>query len=313
MTKIAEVEVGPPAASVPIKRRKSPLGRKWTPYVFLGPAVIYIVIFQLVPLVQEIRLAFTDTSLLNPNGGSWVGLANFTTIFTSPEFQRTLLTTLIYLVVCVIGAVGAGLGTALLLNGTFRGRGIARALITIPWAAPGVATALIVTWMLNAQYGVINRMLEAIGLGVPEGNILDSTTYALPAILLTTIWQLFPFSAVVLLSALQSVPKEVTEAASVDGAGIWWIFRVATWPVVRPTVILLAVLNAIWAMRRFELIWLMTRGGPLGSTKTLVIDLYSNAFELNNLGKAAAIGVVGIVISLLLVGGSFLLNRRVEQ
>jgi multiple sugar transport system permease protein len=313
MTKVIDIEAGPLAASGLTKRRKSPLGSRWTPYVFLGPAVVYIVIFQLVPLVQEIRLAFTNTSLLNPNGGTWVGLANFVAIFTSPGFQRTLLVTLIYLVVCVVGAVGVGLGTALLLNGKFRGRGIARALITIPWAAPGVATALIVTWMLNAQYGVINRILEAIGLGVPEGNILDSPTYALPAILLTTIWQLFPFSAVVLLSALQAVPKEVTEAASVDGAGVWWVFRAATWPVVRPTVILLAVLNAIWAMRRFELIWLMTRGGPLGSTKTLVIDLYSSAFELNSLGKAAAIGVVGIIISLLLVSGSFLLNRRADK
>ncbi|MCU1476292.1 MAG: sugar transporter permease, partial [Subtercola sp.] len=133
---------------------------------------------------------------------------------------------------------------------------------------------------------------------------------ALPAVLITTVWQLFPFSAVVLLSALQSVSKETMEAAQMDGGNTWWVFRVATWPFVRPTVGLLAVLNAIWAIRRFELIWLMTRGGPVQSTNTLVINLYSSAFELNQLGTAAAIGMVGVVISLFLVGASVLVNRR---
>lgn len=291
-------------------RRRSALGSKWTPYLFLAPGIAYVVLFQMIPLVQEIWLSFTRTSLLDPSGGYWVGLQNYVSIFSSPDFLRTLLTTLSYLVVCVVGAVGVGLLIALLLNGKFRGRGLARALITIPWAAPGVAIALIVTWMLNAQYGIINKFLDSVGLSLPGGSILDSPTFALPAVLGVTVWQLFPFSAVVLLSALQSVPKEVKEAAAMDGAGTRWVFLVATWPVIKPTVSLLAVLNAIWAIRRFELIWLMTKGGPVGTTKTLVIDLYSSAFELYDLGKAAAIGIVGVIISLILVSASLLLNRQ---
>ena len=187
------------------------------------------------------------------------------------------------------------------------------ALITVPWAAPGVAIALIATWMLNAQYGIVNHVLEAVGLGVPGGPILESETFALPAILVTTIWQLFPFSTVVIIAALQSVPEELVEAARVDGAGALWTFRAATWPIIRPTVGLLALLITIWSIRRFELIWLMTKGGPLGSTKTLVIDLYSRAFQSNDLGSAAAVGMVGVVISLLVVAGYLFVSRAVER
>jgi len=279
----------------------------------MAPAALYLVIFQGMPLVQEFRLSFSRTSLLNPNDNVWVGFDNFEKIFSSPDFQGTLMTTFIYVVACVVGAVGVGLATALLLNGNFRGRAVARALITVPWAAPAVAVSLIATWMFNAQYGIVNRVLDAIGLGVPGGAILESQTLAMPAILVTTIWELFPFASVVLVSALQSVPEETIEAAKLDGAGGWWTFRAATWPVIKPTVGLLTLLMTVWSIRRFELIWLMTKGGPVGATKTLVIDLYSRAFESNNLGTAAAVGMVGVIISLMVVTASLIVNRRSEQ
>jgi multiple sugar transport system permease protein len=289
------------------------LGSRWTPYLFLAPAAAYIALFQGVPLAQEIYLGFTRTSLLNPTQSTWVGLENYADIFSDEEFHRTLLTTLVYVVVCVVGAVGAGLLVALLLNRGFHGRGVARALVTVPWAAPGIAVALIATWMLNPQYGIVNRFLDAVGLGVPDGVILNSQTYALPAILVTTIWQLFPLTSVILLSALQAVPADLTEAATMDGAGRWWTFRAVTWQVIKPTVGLLALLMTIWSIRRFELIWLMTKGGPRGATETLVIDLYSQAFDSKQLGTAAAIGMVGIVISLIVIAGSRLLVRAAEQ
>lgn len=297
----------------PARHKRSPLGSKWTPYFFMAPAALYLLLFQGYPLLQELWLSFTKTSLLNPTDNQWVGIDNYVKIFSSSAFQHTLWITFIYVVICVIGTIAVGLGAALLMNGEFRGRGVARALIAIPWAAPAVAVALIATWMLDSQYGVVNRFLDAVGLGVPGGAILNSTTYALPAILVTTIWQLFPFVAVVLLSALQSVPKDVKESAMMDGAGIWWSFRVVTWPVIKPSVGLLALLMTIWSIRRFELIWLMTRGGPVGATNTLVIDLYSQAFELNDIGTAAAVGMVGVVISLLVVTANSYISRRAER
>ncbi|MFD6679431.1 carbohydrate ABC transporter permease [Micromonospora parva] len=308
-------QTGAPKTTSPgrARRRSSPLGSKWTPYLFLAPAALFILVFQAVPLLQEVYLSFTRTRLLNPTRSEWVGLDNYNRIFGDPEFHRTLLITVVYVITCVVVAIGAGLVVALLLNKKFRGRGLARALVTVPWAAPGIAVALIATWMLNAQYGIVNRFLDAVGLGVPGGAILDSPRYALPAVLATTIWQLFPFTSVVLLSALQSVPQDLNEAATVDGAGRWATFRAVTWQVIKPTVGLLALLMTIWSLRRFELIWLMTKGGPVGATETLVIDLYSQAFDSKELGSAAAIGMVGVVISLIVIIGSRLVARAVEK
>ncbi|MFI6239540.1 carbohydrate ABC transporter permease [Micromonospora sp. NPDC050795] len=313
MTVVEQTGVPKTTPSGRPRRRPSPLGSKWTPYLFLTPAALFILVFQAVPLVQEVYLSFTRTRLLNPTRSEWVGLDNFNRIFGDPEFHRTLLITVVYVITCVVVAIGAGLAVALLLNRKFRGRGVARALVTVPWAAPGIAVALIATWMLNAQYGIVNRFLDAVGLGVPGGAILDSPRYALPAVLATTIWQLFPFTSVVLLSALQSVPQDLNEAATVDGAGRWATFRAVTWQVIKPTVGLLALLMTIWSLRRFELIWLMTKGGPVGATETLVIDLYSQAFDSKELGSAAAIGMVGVVISLIVVIGSRLVARAVEK
>ncbi|MCG5449464.1 MULTISPECIES: carbohydrate ABC transporter permease [Micromonospora] len=306
-------QTGAPKTTPSGRRRPSPLGSKWTPYLFLAPAALFILVFQAVPLIQEVYLSFTRTRLLNPTRSEWVGLDNYNRIFGDPEFHRTLLITCVYVITCVVVAIGAGLAVALLLNKKFRGRGVARALVTVPWAAPGIAVALIATWMLNAQYGIVNRFLDAVGLGVPGGAILDSSRYALPAVLATTIWQLFPFTSVVLLSALQSVPQDLNEAATVDGAGRWATFRAVTWQVIKPTVGLLALLMTIWSLRRFELIWLMTKGGPVGATETLVIDLYSQAFDSKELGSAAAIGMVGVVISLIVIIGSRLVARAVEK
>ncbi|MFC4532150.1 carbohydrate ABC transporter permease [Sphaerisporangium dianthi] len=311
MTVLEEQQITGPRSGT--RRRGSPLGSKWTPYFFLAPAALFILVFQVVPLAQEIFLSFTRTSLLNPTRSTWVGFDNFTRIFGDEDFRRTLLITLIYVVVCVVVAVGAGLAVALLLNKGFRGRGLARAFVTIPWAAPGIAVALIAIWMLNPDYGIVNRFLDAVGLGVPGGAILDSPRYALPAVLATTIWQLFPFTSVVLLSALQSVPPHLTEAATMDGAGRWWTFRAVTWQAIKPTVGLLALLMTIWSLRRFELIWLMTKGGPVGATQTLVIELYSQAFDSKQLGSAAAVGMVGVVISLIVIAGSRFVARAAER
>jgi multiple sugar transport system permease protein len=279
----------------------------------LAPAALYIIVLQLFPLLYEIRLSFTQTSLTRPNDGKWVGLTNFARLFQSEGFRQTLGVTGIYVAACVVGAVGVGLAVALLLDGNYRGRGVARALVTVPWAAPGVAVALIVTWMFNGQYGIATRAMKGLGLIAENGVVMQDKTWALPVILLVTTWQIFPFDAVVLLSALQAVPGELREAVRVDGGSSLWGFRAAVWPSIRSTVGLLALLNAIWAVRRFDLIWITTRGGPSGRTKTLVIDLYDNAFMRGELGSAAAVGVVGIVISLLLIGASRLVTQAAER
>jgi len=288
-------------------------GSPWTPYLFAAPAVLFLLALQGYPLLRELMLSFTQTSLLTPQQSTFVGMRNYEELIARPDFWRVIAVTGIYTFVCVVMAIALGLGAALLLDRPFRGRGLARALVTIPWAAPPIAVATIFAWMLNAQYGIFNYPLKLMDLEVGYESWLDNPRLALPAILFTTIWQIFPFSSVVLLAALQGVSEEVREAAQIDGADRINIFKVAVWPTIRPTVALLSLFVTIWSLRRFDLIWVMTQGGPIGATKTLVIELYTRAFVSRELGEAAAIGMVGLSVALVVTLVYFWATQRAEK
>jgi len=288
-------------------------GVGWAPYLFCAPVMLYLLVFQAYPLVQELYLSFTQTSLLSPGKHDWVGLRNYADLFGQAEFNQVLLVTAAYTVACVVFSIGIGLGTALLLNMPFRGRGIARSLITIPWAAPPVAVALIFIWMFNGQYGVLQHAFNFLGLSSGMEGWLDNPSRALPAVLLTTVWQIFPFTSVVILSALQGVSSDLREAAVIDGADRLSVFGAVVWPAIRPTVMLLTLFITIWSLRRFDLIWLMTQGGPIGSTNTLVIELYRRAFTYRELGEAAAVGMVGLSLALVITVVYFRLTVRAER
>jgi multiple sugar transport system permease protein len=288
-------------------------GHRLMPYALVLPATLYLLVFQGYPLLRELMLSFTATSLLSPTQGQWVGLQNYADLWSDPDFHRVIFTTLLYTVACVASAIGLGLASALLLDGPFRGRGVARALVTVPWAAPPVAVALIFIWIYNAQYGVFGHTLRAFGIAAGNENWLDSMQHAMPAVLITTIWQIFPFASVVLLAALQGVPSELREAAVMDGADRLSVFKAVVWPTISPSVALLALFSTIWSLRRFDLIWLLTQGGPVGSTNTLVIDLYRRAFVNHHLGQAAAVGMVGVVIALAVTLVYFRYTARAEK
>ncbi len=282
----------------PVPRNAGIEGSRWTPYWFIAPAAIYLAVFQGYPLIQELFLSVTSTSLLSPQVHELVGLDNYRDLAGADDFHDVLLVTVIYTVACVGLAVGLGLGAALLLDSRFAGRGVARAIVTIPWAAPPVAVALTFTWIYNAQYGIFGHVLRGLGLAAGAEDWLDSTSLALPAVLLTTIWQIFPFASVVILSALQGVSSELREAAVMDGADRLSVFGAVVWPTIRPAVMLLALFLTIWSLRRFDLIWLMTQGGPIGATNTLVVELYRRGFVYRDLGQAAAVGMVGLAVAL---------------
>lgn len=286
---------------------------RWTPYWFIGPLVVYLLLFQGVPLVQEAGLSFTATSLLSPREHTYVGLENYRNLVEATDFHAVVATTALYTVACVVLAIGLGLAAALLLDAPFRGRGVARALVTVPWAAPPVAVALVFVWIFNAQYGVFNWVLRSLGFAAGAENWLDTPGLAMPAILITTIWQIFPFAAVVILAALQGVSSELKEAATIDGADRLSIFGAVVWPTIRPSVALLALFLTIWSIRRFDLIWLMTQGGPIGATETLVIKLYREGFVYRDLGQAAAVGMVGVAVALAVTFVYFHFTRRAER
>jgi multiple sugar transport system permease protein len=288
-------------------------GHPLMPYLLVLPATAYLLVFQIFPLVQELWLSFTSTSLLSAGQSEWVGLANYRDLLGDSDFRKTIGVTLIYTAICVASAIALGLLSALLLDAPFRGRGFAHAAVTIPWAAPPVAVALVAIWIYNAQYGVFGHVLRFFGFESGSLNWLDSVDHALPAVLITTIWQIFPFASVVLLAALQGVPQEQREAAIVDGADRLNVFKAVVWPTIQPSVMLLALFSTIWSLRRFDLIWLLTQGGPVGATNTLVIDVYRRAFVNQQLGQGAAVGMVGLAIALVVTIGYFRYTARLAK
>jgi multiple sugar transport system permease protein len=314
MTKTAQAAAGVGAGRAALRKGRARLeGHPLMPYLLVLPATLYLLIFQGYPLLQELILSFTSTSLLSPTQHEWVGMRNYGDLWTDPDFRRVILTTIAYTVACIVSAIALGLFSALLLDAPFRGRGIARAAVTIPWAAPPVAVALIFIWIYNAQYGVFGHTLRFFGFESGRENWLDSVNYALPAVLISTIWQIFPFASVVLLAALQGVPSELREAAVMDGADRLSVFKAVVWPTIKPSVTLLALFSTIWSLRRFDLIWLLTQGGPVGATNTLVIDLYRRAFVNTQLGQAAAVGMVGVAIALAVTLVYFRYTARVQR
>jgi multiple sugar transport system permease protein len=265
------------------------------------------------PFFRGIQLSFTDTNTLTPTEGTYVGFDNYQSLLASSDFSRSVFTTLTYASISVLGALVAGLASALIMNEGFRGRLLIRSLVTLPWATPPIAVALIFTWMFNPQYGVINAILSKIGVIEPETQWLASPSFALPAVSLITIWMTFPFTSLVFLAALQSIPSEIYEAAKIDGASAFKLFRFVTLPLLRSTTYVLVLLLSIWSLRRFDLIWVLTQGGPVDSTSTLVLRLYRESFVNGNLGFGAAIGTVGFALSILCTAVYFFISRNVEE
>lgn len=280
-------------------------------YLFLFPAIAYLAVFTVFPLIRGVLLSFTATKLVNPAGGRPVGFENYDYLLSSDKFWSSVITTLLYTLFTVVFAVGIGTAAALLLNTAFKGRAIVRAIATIPWAVPTVAAALIFVWIYNNEQGILNRSTAALGLG-QHGWLVDPQ-YGLFAVTFATVWKLTPLVMLVMLSALQSVPHELREATWVDGATRFQSFLAVTLPHIMPTIRVITLLMTIWSIRRFEIIFLITGGGPLDVTNTLVVNVYRTAFQDQNLGRAAAIGALGLVLSLLVTVVYFIVEQIQER
>lgn len=266
------------------------------PYAFLALPLLYLGTFMFWPLARQMWLSLTNTKLINPNGGRFVGLANYERLFADPAFYQALQVTVVYTVLTVVLGVVLGVITALAINRPFPGRAIVRAVLLFGWAVPNVAASLIWLWILNEQSGAFNLILAQMGFDPVRW--LTTTNMAFTAVVMVTVWQVTPFVMLVVLAALQSIPEEVYEAGRVDNADGLNIFRHVTLPFIAPSVQMAALLVAIWSIRRFDVIYLLTGGGPVGSTSTLVVKLRQVAFEGHNLGLASAYGAVGLALAL---------------
>ncbi|SDN37327.1 multiple sugar transport system permease protein [Cryobacterium flavum] len=281
------------------------------PYIFIGLAVLYLLFFTAFPLLTGVNLSFTNSKLLNPSAGSYVGFDNYTALITSGAFMKSVYTTLIYTVATVIGCLVLGTASALVINGFLPGRAIARTIMVLPWAVPTVALALVFRWIYNDTNGIAGDVTQGLGLG-QVGWLIDPN-YGMLAVVIATVWKLAPFVMLIVLAALQSVPEELYEATRVDGADAFTTFKQIVLPQIAPTMRVVALLMTIWSFRRFEIIWLLTGGGPVDATTTIVINVYRQAFNNGNLGLAAAAGVLGLLLSLIVTVVYFFVEQRATK
>jgi ABC-type sugar transport system permease subunit len=266
-------------------------------YVLTLPTFMVAVGIVIIPLVTVLYLSFSNAQYVT--SATFVGFANYASLlFTDPYFWHTLLDTIIWAVGIVGISFAIGLGVALLLNRRIRGRGVFRALILLPWVVPSVTAALI--WItLYSDGGLFGSITKAIGLGSPAW--LSDPHLALGSLMAVAIWKTTPFMIVALLAGLQSIPEELHEAAAMDGAGPFRRFGSITFPMLWPISSLMIVLSLIWRSGDFDIINIMTGGGPANATQVMTTYAFQSTTTGLDAGRGAAIAVLGVLLLIALI------------
>lgn len=270
-------------------------------YILIAPAIIIILLVIFYPIINALGMSSHKSILTRPEiGNPFIGLTNYLNVIKSDIFWNAVYNTIVWVGVNLCIQMGLGISIALLLNNKFRGRGYFRGLMLIPWATPSVVAVLSWRWMFDAQFGIINALL--VRIGTLESGIawLGNPSTAMSAVIIESIWKGTPFVMVIILAGLQTIPQELYDAARVDGAGVYKSFRYLTMPLLKPTVMIAATLTIIYTFNNFNSIWLMTEGGPLRSTETLTILVYTKAFRDFNFGEASALGITILILLLII-------------
>ena len=288
-------------------QRRRRLGKRILPYAMLSPAVLVTLTIVFLPMLQTAWMSLHEYVLFRPKEFKFLGFDNFVAALQDEVFWISLRHTVIWLGVTIPGQMLLGLATALLLNQDFRWRALARALIIIPWALPSVVIALMWVWIYDSNYGVLNDFMLRLGMIEQAVPWLADPDLALGAIILTLTWQGFPFFAVMILAGLQSIPKSYYEAASLDGASSWRQFWHITLPGISGVLVTAVLLRTIWVANSFDVIFVMTGGGPGYATYTLPLYAFIKARTNLDFGYGSALAVL---FTFLLMGLVLLYLRR---
>ncbi|WP_158629333.1 carbohydrate ABC transporter permease [Roseitalea porphyridii] len=263
----------------------------------IAPTVLIFCAVILYPLISAIYLSLF--SIFTPTlEGNWVGVDNYAVLLASGRFWNALANTLIWTIGTLILQIVCGVGVALLLNQSIVFRSLARSLVLFPYFLSTVVAVLVWRWLFNDLYGILNHLMLAAGLIDMPVNWLGAMPNAMISIIVVGAWKYFPFVVIAVLARLQTIPDPLYEAARIDGAGPIARFFDVTLPQLREVLIVIILLRAIWDFKEFDLIWLMTGGGPINSTQTLPLVVYQEAFGLNQMGMAAAYAVTMMIVML---------------
>jgi multiple sugar transport system permease protein len=278
------------------------------PYLYSAPSLILIIAVMLVPLAIGVSYAFRDIQLLNPFSGGFIGLEHFRALSHDAAFYGALRNTLWWTGASVVLQFVFGLILALLLDKPFWGRGVVQALVFLPWAVPSFLAGLNWAWLFNPVIGPIPHWLYALGLMNEPANILSDPYYAMWGPIIANVWWGIPFFAITLLAALQAIPRDLYEAASIDGATWFQRFRSITLPFLAPTIAITVLLRTVWVSNFADLIVVMTGGGPADRTQIVASYIFTQAFKRLDFGYASAIALV--LLALLLVYSMLIILLR---
>jgi multiple sugar transport system permease protein len=280
--------------------------------LLIAPTLLIFCAVILYPLCSAIYLSLF--SIYTPTlQGPWVGLANYVDILGSTDFWSSLWATCLWTGGTLTAQMLAGVGVALLLNEKIVLRSLARSLILFPYFISTVVAVLVWRWLFNDLYGMLNHILIALGLIDVPMNWLGVMPNALLSLIFIGAWKYFPFVVIAVLARLQTIPTSLYEAATIDGAGAWSRFWDVTLPQLRDVLGVIILLRTIWDFKEFDLIWLLTGGGPINHTRTLPLLVYQEAFGLNQMGRASTYAVAMMAVMLVFMIAYLIIARRREQ
>ncbi|MEO0113950.1 MAG: sugar ABC transporter permease [candidate division WOR-3 bacterium] len=303
-------------------------------YCYLLPALIILIIFRIIPIFYSVRISLFDWGMAGPR--KFVGLKNYLDVLSDPVFWQSLLNTGWYVIFSVPLMLFLALFIALLLNTKIKGLGIYRTAYYLPVVTSIVAVSVVWKWLLNPERGLLNYLLSFIGvsgirwledprglfdiifsaIGIKLPSILAGPSIAMVALIIMSVWKGLGYNIVIYLAGLQNIPNQYYEAAKIDGAGRWSIFKNVTWHLISPTTFYILIMSTIVAFETFAQVWIMTGpppGGPLGTTRVVMYYFYEQSFELWRLGYGAAIAFFAFLIILsLTILQRVVLEKRVH-
>ena len=268
----------------------------------ISPMLVVVLAVAGLPILLTIGLAFTTARLTGGLASArWAGLENFGYALTDPGFLAAIGHTLHFTILSVGLETLFGVLVALLLNQEFRGRTLCRALLVLPWALPTIVNAIMWRLVYQPDFGVLNAVLTQGGVMSAYRSWLGDPDGAMNAVIVADVWKNYPLVALIVIAALQNVPRDLYEAARLDGAKAWARFRVVTWPVIMPPLLVAVVLRTIEALKVFDIVYVMTRGGPASATKTMSFFVYEESFRFMRVGSGASYALILVLISMVFV------------
>ncbi|MGN6549841.1 MAG: carbohydrate ABC transporter permease [Pararhizobium sp.] len=281
--------------------------------IFLLPAAAFLLIFLTYPLGLGVWLGFTDTSIGRP--GVFIGLENYRYLWDDPVFWLSVVNTILYTAVASVAKFALGLWLALILNERLPFKAFFRAVILLPWVVPTVLSAIAFWWIYDAQFSIISYVLMKIGLISAPINFLGDPTLARASVIAANVWRGIPFVAITLLAGLQTISPSLYEAATLDGAGSWQRFRHVTLPMLTPIIAVVMTFSVLFTFTDFQLIYVLTRGGPVNATHLMATLSFQRAIPGGHLGEGAAIAVAMIPFLLAAILFSYfgMQRRRWQQ